>query len=399
MDKWLQNNNVIKLVALGLSVMLWMIVNDEGDLFRNREADNIISNVPLEVRYDEDQFEIRKMPDTVDLYLRGHIPSMKRVTPARFEAFVDLRNKGAGTHKNIPVKVKGVPGGVEAEVRPETVEVTLEAKRSRMVPVEVEVIGTPKSGYKAGKPVIEPAKVEVRGSRAALDRIKAVKAVINAEGATETISRSVSLQVYGEDGVFSGVEIKPKEVDVEIPVARPNKNLPLAVEFSGNPPKGSAIENVKIEPDTVTVYGVKDYLTGLKVYPGPVLDLSGMNRDRKIMMEIPVGGGAVKVEPEQVRLELKVVKGKEKTLRKIPVKVRGVKEETQVEIVDSDRIDLKLFGAPSRLKDLKAADVKAFVDLSDQTPGEHQIPVGVELPDFIQLADDESPTVTVRIEK
>lgn len=399
MDKWLQNNNVIKLVALGLSVMLWLIVNDEGNPFQNQEADNIISNIPLEVRYDEDQFEIRQIPDTVDLYLRGHVPSMKRVTPTRFEAYVDLRNKGVGTHKNIPVKVKGIPGGVEAEVRPEAVEVTLEAKRSRMVPVEVEVIGTPKTGYKAGKPVVEPAKVEVRGSRSALDRVKAVKAVINAEDATETISRSVPLQVYGEDGAFSGVEVKPKDVDVEIPVARPSKKLPLSVEFSGHPPQGTAVESVKLEPDRVKVYGVKDYLAELKAYPGPVLDLSGMSRDRKVMMEIPVGGGAVKVEPEQVSLQIKVAKGKEKTLRKIPVKVKGVKEETQVEIVDSNRIDLKLFGAPSRLKDLKATDVKASVDLSDQTPGEHEIPVEVDLPDFIQLADGQSPTVTVRIEK
>ncbi len=50
MDKWLQNNNVIKLIAFLLAIMLWLIVNDEGNLFRSRQADNIVTNVPLTVR-------------------------------------------------------------------------------------------------------------------------------------------------------------------------------------------------------------------------------------------------------------------------------------------------------------------------------------------------------------
>lgn len=398
MDKWLQNNNVIKLIAFLLAIMLWLIVNDEGNLFRSRQADNIVTNVPLTVRYDEDRFAIRKMPDSVDLYLRGHIPSMKRVTPSRFEAYVDLHNQGEGTHRDIPVKVKGVPGGVEAEVRPRTVEVTLESKQSRVMPVEVEVIGNPKPGYKVGKPVVKPERVEVRGIRSDLEKVRRVKAMINTEAATETISRSVSLQVYGEDGEFSGVEVSPREVNVEIPVASPNRKLPLTLEYSGAPPKGMAVESVKAEPDMVTVYGSKDYLTGLKTYPGPVLDLSAMNRDRTVEMEIPVGGGAVKVEPEQITLDVKVVKGKEKTLRNIPVKIRGAKGEMQVEIVGSNRIELTLFGAPSRLKGLKAGDLKAYGNLSVQTPGEYQVPVKVETPDFIQMADGQSPMVTVRIE-
>ncbi len=98
---------------------------------------------------------------------------------------------------------------MEAEVRPRTVEVTLESKQSRVMPVEVEVIGNPKPGYKVGKPVAKPERVEVRGIRSDLEKVRRVKAMINTEAATETISRSVSLQVYGEDGEFSGVEVQP----------------------------------------------------------------------------------------------------------------------------------------------------------------------------------------------
>ncbi|MFD1428518.1 YbbR domain-containing protein [Kroppenstedtia sanguinis] len=399
MDKWLQNNNVIKLVALLLAVMLWLIVNDEGNLFHSKQVDHIVTHVPLTVLYDEDRLAIRKMPDSVDLYLRGHIPSMKRVTPSHFEAYVDLRNQKEGIHRDLPVKVRGVPGGVEAEVRPQRVEVTLESKRSRVIPVETEVIGHPKPGYKVGKPVAKPERVEVKGTRSDLEKVRRVRAVVNAEGATETISRSVSLQVYGEDGELNGIEVHPQKVDVEIPVASPHVQLPLTVQYSGVPPKEWAVESVKTEPDQVTVYGTKNYLTGLKTYPGPVLDLSGMNRNRTIVMEIPVGGDAVQVKPEQITLDVKVVKGKEKTFQNLPVEIRGAKGEAQVEIVSGNQVDLTLFGAPRRLKGLKPGDLKAYVDLSKQKkPGEYEVPVLVETPDFIRMAEGPSPTVTVRVE-
>ena len=131
MDKWFQNQNVMKVIALLLGLALWLVVNDEANLFQEREASNIVSNVPLKALYDEDQFQIRGLPETISLLAQGPIPSMKRVDSSRLEAFIDLDDKTAGTYSDVPIQVdkKGLPG-VEVKPNPQTVDVVLEEKRS-----------------------------------------------------------------------------------------------------------------------------------------------------------------------------------------------------------------------------------------------------------------------------
>lgn len=151
MDKWLQNDTVAKLVAFLLAVMLWLVVSDETNQFQDHDTNNIVSNVVLDAYYDEDKFEIRGLPETITLHAQGPDPSIKRVEASRLQAYVDLRNKEAGRHKNVPiqVKTKGLPG-VEVSPQPRSVDVVLEEKRSETFPVEVEIIGRPEAKYHIG---------------------------------------------------------------------------------------------------------------------------------------------------------------------------------------------------------------------------------------------------------
>ncbi|PTX58926.1 YbbR domain-containing protein [Melghirimyces profundicolus] len=399
MDKWLQNNTVVKVVALLLAVMMWMMVNDETNPFGERDGDvsNLVYNVPLKVEYDKDRFDVSGLPQTVTLRVKGPAPSMKRLDESRLEAYVDLKDRGAGVHRNIPIQVKkkGLPG-VEVVSRPRTVNVTLKEKQSKVMPVEIEVIGTPAENYHTGEPAVDPGKVRVSGPKEKLDQIRAVKAVMNAQGATETISRSVSLQVYGENGKLDGVQIEPDSVVVKVPITSSSKKVPLRMGKVVFPANGYAVEDLKMNIDQVTVYGPASYLADLKSYPGPRLNLSEAKDDRTFEMSVPLTGKAVKVNPERVTVRVKIVKGKEKMLEDVPIGTRGLKKGGEAEIAGPDRMDLTLFGAPSRLA-VDESDVKAYVNLAGLGTGEHQVPVEADLPDYLRLS--EKPTVTVRIQK
>ncbi|OYD06834.1 CdaR family protein [Paludifilum halophilum] len=398
MDKWLQNNNVIKLVALVLAIMLWFSVNDASlPLPRDRES-TTIKNVTLEARYDERRYEIVELPDQVDLYVQGDSFAINRISPDRYEAYVDLRKLGPGSHKGIPVQVDGLPRGLDVDVRPGKVDVVIEKKQQKEMPVDVEVIGTPDEDYKLGEPIAQPGKVLIRGSESLLEQVTAVKAVINAEGAKETIEQSVSLQVYGENGTISEAEVKPEVVDVTLPVASPNTVVPLKAEIDRNPPKGYAVEDVNLDTDEVTVYGSKGYIQELEYYPAPPLDLSKAKSDRTYKLLMPIDDGAVKVEPENVEISVDIVKGEEKELRDVPVQVKGLEQESTAQIASDESIDLTLFGAPSLLKKIGKADAEAYIDVSNLSPGKHKVPVQVNLPTYIRLRG-EAPEAEVRISR
>ncbi|SMO87868.1 CdaR family protein [Melghirimyces algeriensis] len=400
MDKWLQNDTVAKLVAFLLAVMLWLVVSDETNQFQDHDTNNIVSNVVLDAYYDEDKFEIRGLPETITLHAQGPDPSIKRVEASRLQAYVDLRNKEAGRHKNVPiqVKTKGLPG-VEVSPQPRSVDVVLEEKRSETFPVEVEIIGRPEAKYHIGEPVVDPGRVRLFGSKSTLKKVRSVKALVHAEGATETISRSVSLQIYGEDGLMSGVEADPQVIDVEVPIVRTGKEVPLQWNQITEPKKGYAVKNVKLSTNKVMVYGPKDYIKELKNYPLPKLDLSNATSDRTFKLPLSLSGEAVKVTPERVNVQVEIVEGTKKTMKDVPIEIQGKKEGFDVQVVSPDRFDLTLFGAPSILKNVEKENVKGSIDLADLPPGEHHVSVKVDLPKYIRVVDEEDLTVTVRIQK
>ena len=392
MDKWLQNNNVIKLIALALAIMLWLLVSDTSlPIPRDRQGSTTIKNVTLEPRYNEERFSVVEMPDRVDLSLRGDEFSLNRISPERYSAYVDLKELEAGRHQSVPVKVSGLPGGLEVEIRPSKVNVVIEEKQQKEMPVEVEVIGKPDPDYKVGEPVVKPGRVLVRGPESLLEQVNTVKAFVNTQGAKSTIHQSVSLQAYGETGVISEAEVKPEVVDVTVPVASPNAVVPLKVEIGAYPPKGYAIKDIAINSEEVTVYGSKGYVEGLKYYPTPKLDLSKSKSDKTYQLPIKTIDEAVKVEPDHVEIKVDIVRGKTKKLKDVPIKVKGEKAE----LVSADTVNITLYGAPSLLKKISPGDVEGIVDTSNLTAGTHQVPVQVSLPAYIQIQGE--PKAEVRV--
>ncbi|QKG85539.1 hypothetical protein GXN76_14475 [Kroppenstedtia pulmonis] len=392
MDKWLQNNNVIKLIALALAIMLWLLVSDTSlPIPRDRQGSTTIKNVTLEPRYNEERFSVVEMPDRVDLSLRGDEFSLNRISPERYKAYVDLKKLEAGRHQNVPVKVSGLPGGLEVEIRPSKVNVVIEEKQQKEMPVEVDVIGKPDPDYKVGEPMVKPGRVLVRGPESLLEQVNTVKAFVNTQGAKSTIHQSVSLQAYGETGVISEAEVKPEVVDVTVPVASPNAVVPLKVEIGAYPPEGYAIKDIAVNSEEVTVYGSKGYVEGLKYYPTPKLDLSKSKSDKTYQLPIKAIDEAVKVEPDHVEIKVDIVKGKTKKLKNVPIKVKGEKAE----LVSTDTVNITLYGAPSLLKKISRGDVEAIVDTSNLTAGTHQVPVQVSLPAYIQIQGE--PKAEVRV--
>ncbi|SFS88588.1 CdaR family protein [Marininema halotolerans] len=398
MDKWLQNNNVIKLIALALAIMLWMSVNDASFSNLKGEKDrSIINNVTLQALYNKDRYEITQMPKTVNLILQGDPNFLKMANPSQYKAYIDLRELGAGKHDHVPVKVEGLRG-LDVKADPNEVNVDIEEKQQKEMAVDVDIIGKPDNQYKVGAPVVKPSKVLVQGRKSALDGVTAVKAVINADGAQETISRSASLQIYGKNGVLNGLEVNPRVVDVTLPIAGPNAVVPLKVEIGKEPPEGYAVEKVTVGAKQVTVYGPKSYVEGLDVYPGPKPDLSKAKGDRTFELPIPLSGDAVKVEPSVTDVTVHIVKGKTKGMKEIPIRIKGTDSEQKVELEKGlDRLDLTLYGAPSLLKKVEKSDVEAFIDVSNLSAGEHRVPIHVNLPLHIRLQDNQKPSVLVRI--
>ena len=127
MNKWMENEYVLRAISLLLAIMLWIFVNQPSWLFPTVKDTTRIENVSIEARYDSTHYAIIKMKNKVELQLTGNRYTLEHL-PSTYRVYVDLRQLGAGAHKRVPVQVEGVPHGVEVKVIPSTIDVVLAKK-------------------------------------------------------------------------------------------------------------------------------------------------------------------------------------------------------------------------------------------------------------------------------
>lgn len=406
MDKLLRNNNVVKIVALFLAIALWFVVNG-GETSKtpqyNRAIETYrISEVSLGAKVNKDRLAIVELPETVTVELKGTPTALSQnISATDYQVFVDLTNFNKGSWV-VPVQYSGFPSDLSVRIIPEKVEVILEAKQSVEKEVKPQFIGEVVPGYSIGEAIVTPKKVHVTIPESRVKDIGEIQASINVEGSKEGIEQTVPLRVLDKRGNPMEAEINPAVVEVKIPVTSPFKQLPVKLSYVNNAPEGISIDSIRVITDEVTVYGPLDVIDKLTFYQGPQIDLSTIKEDRYLQLKVPLQPQIVKTEPDFVELEISVSKAEARTFEQIPISVNGLGEGLQAVFVrpENGMMPLTVTGSSKKIKDLTYEDIQLYIDVSNLPPGEHEVPVLMNLPTFVSTKETtDSQRALVRIEK
>ncbi|MDW7651089.1 MAG: CdaR family protein [Bacillota bacterium] len=271
MERLLKNNTAVKVFAFFLALMLWVYVTSDVMQAGVPDETRPYRNVPLAWHNLEEGRALMDIPDEVDVSLRGRPDVLDSLTPQNMNVFVDLRGLEEGRH-NITPQVE-VPRGVRVmSIEPQQVIVELEGVESPQKPVTLEIIGAPADGYVMGDPRILPDSVFVRGPRSLVNSVDSVRAVVNIDGAESDRVQVVPLKVVDAVGrELTDVTVNPDMVEVLIPFSEPQKRVPIRVPLLGEPAEGYQVQQVNVNPSTVTVQGREEDLAGIEeVLTGPV---------------------------------------------------------------------------------------------------------------------------------
>jgi YbbR domain-containing protein len=410
MDKWLNSHWFARAVALLLAVMMWMVVNLEPDQSTTADTNQpiLIDGVTLHVKYDTDQYQVVNQPSTVQVALQSNNPFYRHnfFPTDTWEVYVDAMGLGAGTHK-VPVQYKGFPEDVKVGIIPNMVEITLEEKKTVEREVTVEMLGVVAPGYSAGEPIVKPFRALVRVPESQVDTVAAVKATVDLEGATSPIKTTVPLKVVDKSGnVIQGADVSPLTVEVDIPVTSPFVKVPLKLNLTNEMPNGYSLASVDSSVDEVTVYGPKEVVDALatSTYPGPSIDLSNLTSDRVMELKIPLGENIVKVEPEYLKVSLKVVPSTTKRLERIPIRISGLSEDLEARVLSTSgeeisTLSFDVIGAAEVLQEFRQEDVQIIADVSNMPAGVYEVTLNYifNQSDYIKTAANAPKQVTVEI--
>lgn len=288
MERLLKNNTALKVVAFLMALLFWAYVT----------SDNMLDNVPIQEitrKYDNvplawlnlgEELELVQVPQEIQVVLSGPSDVLNNITPQNVKAFVDLRDLTAGQHRltptaEVPKKVKVL------SLSPQQVMVELEEVESPQMPVVLDIMGAPASGFIRGEARINPSSVFVRGGQTRLNHVDRVRVIVNIDGVARDWSQIVPVQAVDSAGqVVEGIEISPNQVEVLIPVSEPQKEVPVTITTAGKLAAAYKIQEIKLDPATVIIEGSEKELDAINEIVTEAVDLSSLTESTKLNLKL-----------------------------------------------------------------------------------------------------------------
>lgn len=246
----------LKVVAFVLAIIIWILVVGE-------KRSEVRLTVPLELRNLPDRFEITEQDATqVEVAVRGFSSVVKTLTPGDIDVHIDLSTivEGATSFALVPDEIVVPVGATVIQVSPSQIELVLDAKGEKTVPIKPIPRGTSAEGYTVGKLTAEPKLVTITGARRLLNTISSIEAEVALDNASQDFVKKVKpklpqgIRIENEEEkiVSVSVTVIPKMVD------RFFEDIPLQVE--------NETRQYTLSPQAITA-----------LMKGPELELSAMN--------------------------------------------------------------------------------------------------------------------------
>jgi YbbR domain-containing protein len=315
-DKFLENKWVVRGLSFVISLLLFAYVYSENYGWSTSTSNSsistskreTISNVPIQVNIDTDEYFISGLPETVVLTMTGPESLLVQTISAADYRIVteDLDELGPGNH-TIQLTVENLSNEIDYAITPSRVNVVIEERVAIESPVEVlfdESLVDPL--YLAGVPELSVDTVTLTGPASTISRVDSVYVTVAAEnGLTNTVNMNTVVQVVDADGNKLNVSVDPQEISVRIPISLYGKEVPLVIQQIGVPLEGK-IYTIEVDGESsVMLTGDKAVLAEIDEVILPV-SVTGVESNTTQTLTIPVPNDTLTATPTTIKVNIRV---------------------------------------------------------------------------------------------
>ncbi len=376
-------------LSLALALSLWIFVTDKEN---PTEAQTFNSTILIEPVNVPEAFAVANISETgVRIRIEAPRSEIDGLRAEDFEATLNLGGFTQGT-QSVPIDVTPPNSRISVvSVTPERVDVTLEGRRTKEVPVRVSSVGSPVTGFVVTDERADPETATVTGPESLVELVDSVVAVVNLTGQrVSLVDERVKLEPRdARDGGISRVVVTPDAANVSIDLEQREYSLQFAVNpvITGLPAAGYNIAGISVEPRLVIVTGSLELLQSIDAVRGLITDeisIDGARDDILRTVDIDVPDGATVRGPSSVGVTIDISPARgEFTYRVVP-QIRNTADGLIVTPAGS--ITITLIGDVPALEDLTAASIAATVDVQGLREGLYALPVVVTAPPGTTIA-------------
>lgn len=416
MKQFVKNNDVgLRFLSLLLAFIVWAIVIAEDNPERSPEYKDIKLSVSGEAAmHDETGLSVVTVEtNLISVVVRGPNNDVTdKSTRQRINATLDVSALNEAGDYDLRPSVSVNRNGIEVvSFEPETVRVRVDELTSREVPVKIETVGEPQSGYRAGKPYLATGgkdnTVTIEGPRSELEEVAYAYTSIDASGLVSTKKADCPITLCMDSGeLFESnyVSCRTSRVNVALPIYKIN-TIPLSVSLKDGGTVKAEQAEARINPESIKVIGDQKTIAEMGELSLGELDLGSVRTD--VPLELPI------TLPDGVRLD----EGQPETAQ-VTVKLAGVStrklditrfalndtsaDSTPYQVsVLTDSVEIELRGTEGALNEVdeQAFSIGLTFDSVSLGEGNHEVKAVVAataLPNGVTLVE-EDVTVQLRI--
>ena len=392
LDKVLNRPNFLIYLSLVIAVILFLLIDSKVVTLVETEAE-VITNVPVVVKYNEEAYVVEGVPETVDITITGRKSDIYLAKQlGEYEVVLDLSEYSASdkTHKVYFTYSKSI-NSLTYKLDPSYVQVTIKNKESSVVALSYDLLNINKLDSKLSvKSVsLNKSEVVVKGSDDALARIATVKALIDLEkqdfkeAGTYDID-NIKLIAYDANGTkLNNVEIVPVTTSASIVIDSYSVTVPLSVETTGNLVAGKAIASLLIDGNStysITIYGEKQDIDSITSVP-VTINVNGLGAETTKTYDVSITkpNGVRDMSDKSVTITATFGDEQQKTIDlNNSIGSKNLAEGLTVNIISGQNITAQVKGVTSVIEGIDASKVNAYVDLNGLGVGEHEVEVKID---------------------
>lgn len=414
MIRWFRSTGLRLLLALGLSLALWIFVSFSENPDKSSSFEGVsVSAHSLEpglVIVDTNGLPRANLP-SVNITVQADQQTLaNNVQSDDIRAYIDLHDIGAGEH------VLPIQASVErldlrnmsiSEITPSNIAVRLEQLITNTIPITISIQGNVPFSFERGQPQLTESgqaitQTLVTGPQGRVSQVTHVRAVANIEQLRADYTSLVALQALDEHGLLvEGVSIIPNQVSVRIPIRSVAGLRRVAVlgQVMGYPGAGYVVSSITSDPQLVNLTGSSGPLDAVSEIQTEMIDISGITSTitREVALLIPSGTSLQVGQASRVVITVEVERLSRPFSVRLPVPVQASNLPAGLLFSASPAtIEVTLAGSEAALSQLATSPLQAVVDLSGLGGGSYARQPSISLPDGVQIVGA-IPTVTVSL--
>lgn len=418
-DKIFSNKSLVKLFAVLLAVLAWLLVVKSIDSITTRTVKDVPVDVTAQIsKIDPMNLSVVEDNDgkdvVVDVLIEGDQGVIGGVRPSELSVVADLTGiTQPGTYNNVRLICTDLSSIGATNKRFEVAKITpsmITVKIDRMVTrnfaitTDVEGLLIP-DDYIGFETATTPKEVTITGPESEINKIYDCKVSAKfEEPLTKNTTVKSDIVLYDSEGnelEKNLLTLNPKTADITVPVLK-RKKLPVKVDFINVPPNFPIEDlNYKLSQEFMNVAGPESAIDAYQDLSIGHINLSdvGLNYVEVFDISLPSGfknldnvdGISVEIDTSGLTEANFVVKN---------IKAINVPVNYEV-LIDTVQIsNVNVIGTEKVMETLSADDLVAEIDISERevSPGPYNLPVKIVAPKkgLVWAQGEYSAVVTIR---